>query len=46
LPDARREVGVTFTLREQSEAYASDFAAKSGAPRPENTAFWEKTAEK
>jgi hypothetical protein len=39
------EVTGTYTLREQSEAYADDLGSESEALRPENTIFWEENAE-
>ena len=40
-----REVGGTYTLREQSEPCASDFGSESDALTPDNTISWEKNAE-
>jgi len=39
------EVGEAYTLREQSEAYASDFGCRNDPLRPDNTVLWEKNAE-
>ncbi len=39
------EVGGTYTLREQSEAYAGDFGSQNYALRPDNIILWEKNAE-
>jgi len=39
------EVTGTYTLREQSEAYAGDLGSESDALRPENTIVWEENAE-
>ena len=40
-----REVVGTYTLREQGEAYASDFGSKNDALTPDNTISWQKHAE-
>ena len=39
------EVGGTYTLREQSEAYASDFGSENDALMPDNTIAREKNTE-
>ena len=39
------EVGGTYTLREQSEAYAGDFGSESATLMPDNTIPWQKNAE-
>ena len=39
------EVGGTYTLREQSEAYAGDFGSENDALMPNNTIAREKNAE-
>jgi putative transposase len=39
------QVGETYTLREPSEAYSSDFRGKTDALRPDNTILWEKNTE-
>jgi hypothetical protein len=38
------EVGGTYTLWEQSEAYAGDFGTESDALTPDNTIAWEENA--
>jgi hypothetical protein len=39
------QVSRTYMLREQSEAYASDFASENDALMPDNTIPWVKNAE-
>ena len=40
------EVGGTFTLREEGEAYTRVFAGKNDALRVDNGRFWEEKAER
>jgi hypothetical protein len=37
--------GGTYALREQSEAYGSNFTGKNEALRSENTRFWNENSE-
>ncbi len=39
------EVGGTYTLREQSEAYAGEFASESDVLTSDNTIPWERNTE-
>jgi hypothetical protein len=39
------EVGGTYNLREQSEAYGDEFASENETLMPDNTIPWEKIAE-
>ena len=39
------EMGGTYTLRGQGEAYAGDFAGENDALTPDNTFPWEKSTE-
>ena len=39
------KVGGTYALREESEAYASDFGSQNEPLRPDNTILWDKNAE-